>query len=308
MVSNVLVDFSGNYTIENPTPITQTIYIQFQFPAAGASYTNFSCTVNGIPSAESNKTKDGLVDAVTLSPGATATFAVAYTSRGTDRWSYSFGDASRIRNFHLVMTTDFSEINFPEGTGSCGERDRISDGWNLIWSYPDVINAQGIGMDMPAVLNPGPVTSRISFFAPVSLLFLFAVLILFAMVQGVNLHPMNYFFLAAGCFAFHLLFAYLVDLIPLLPAFAIAAAVSLGLVSGYLYLAAGLRFARVAVVAQFAYMVLFSYSFFFEGLAGLTITIGAIVTLALLMVATAKVSWAEKFAYTGAARVTPRGS
>ncbi|MEY2574891.1 MAG: hypothetical protein QOF80_378, partial [Verrucomicrobiota bacterium] len=47
--------------------------------------------------------------------------------------------------------------------------------------------------------------------------------------------------------------------------------------------------------AQFAYMVLFSYSFFFEGLTGLTITIGAIVTLALLMAATAKVNWADKF-------------
>jgi hypothetical protein len=42
-------------------------------------------------------------------------------------------------------------------------------------------------------------------------------------------------------------------------------------------------------------MILFSYSFFFEGLTGLTITIGAIVTLALLMAATARVNWAEKF-------------
>jgi len=39
----------------------------------------------------------------------------------------------------------------------------------------------------------------------------------------------------------------------------------------------------IGAIAQFAYMILFSYSFFFEGLTGLTITIGAIVTLALLM-------------------------
>ena len=49
-------------------------------------------------------------------------------------------------------------------------------------------------------------------------------------------------------------------------------------------------------VAQFAYIVLFSYSFFFEGLTGLTITIGAIITLALLMITTAKVTWVDKFA------------
>jgi inner membrane protein involved in colicin E2 resistance len=134
-----------------------------------------------------------------------------------------------------------------------------------------------------------------SFFAPVSLLFFFAVLILVGMVRGVKLHPMNYFFLAAGCFAFQLLFAYLVDLIPLFLAFAISAAVSMALVSGYLLAAAGKRFARIAALAQFAYIVLFSYSFFFEGLTGLTITVGAIITLALLMIATAKVNWAEKF-------------
>jgi inner membrane protein involved in colicin E2 resistance len=125
------------------------------------------------------------------------------------------------------------------------------------------------------------------------------------MVWRISLHPMNYFFMAAGCFAFQLLFAYLVDLIPLSLAFVISAAVSLALVSGYLFAAVGRRFAQLAVIAQFAYMVLFSYSFFFEGLTGLTITIGAIVTLALLMAATAKVNWADKFASKTVLRGVP---
>jgi len=41
--------------------------------------------------------------------------------------------------------------------------------------------------------------------------------------------------------------------------------------------------------------VLFSYSFFFDGMSGLTITIGAILTLAILMLASARVDWSEKF-------------
>ena len=81
-------------------------------------------------------------------------------------------------------------------------------------------------------------------------------------------------------FAFQLLLAYLVDLIPLALAFTVAAAVSLALVGGYLRAAAGKTFARIAVPAQFIYLVLFSYSFFFDGLTGLTITVGAVVTLA----------------------------
>lgn len=300
-----LVDFHGDYSLQNPTQITQTIYVRFEFPAIDASYSDFSFVINGAPSTENNKTAEGITEAVTLAPGQSAKFAVAYKSRGTDRWGYSFGDTTRIRNFRLAMTTDFSEFDFPAGTGSPTERARNSEGWNFVWSYPDVINAQAIAMSMPSVANPGPVASRMSFFAPVSLLFFFAVLILVGMVRGVKLHPMNYFFLAAGCFAFQLLFAYLVDLIPLFLAFAISAAVSMALVSGYLLAAAEKRFARIAALAQFAYIVLFSYSFFFEGLTGLTITVGAIITLALLMIATAKVNWADKFRSSAAIRGIP---
>jgi len=297
-----LVDFHGDYSLQNPTPITQTIYVRFEFPAVDASYSDFSFVIDGVPSTANNKTAEGITEAVTIAPGQSAKFTVAYKSRGTDRWGYSFGDTTRIRNFRLAMTTDFSEFDFPAGTGSATERARTANGWNFIWSYPDVINAQAIAMGMPSVANPGPVASRMSFFAPVSLLFFFAVLVLMGMVWGVSLHPMNYFFLAAGCFAFQLLFAYLVDLIPLSLAFAISAVVSLALVSGYLFAAVGRRFAQLAVVAQFAYMVLFSYSFFFEGLTGLTITIGAIVTLALLMITTAKVNWTDKFSSKPALR------
>jgi hypothetical protein len=290
-----VVDFRGAYDLENPTPITQTLYVKFEFPAADASYTDFVFTLDGKSSTDERKTAEGITEAVTLAPGATAKLAVAYKTRGTDRGGYTFGDTTRIRHFNLAMTTDFAEIDFPAGTGSPTGRNALAKGWRLEWSYPDVIGAQPVGMEMPKALNPGPVASRITFFAPVSLLFFFAVLLIAATVLRVSLHPMNYFFLAAGCFAFQLLFAYLVDLMPLLAAFVIAAAVSLALVSGYLLLAAGKSFAHIAAAAQFAYMVLFSYSFFFDGLTGLTITIGAIVTLAILMATTARIDWAEKF-------------
>lgn len=300
-----LVDFRGEYSVQNPTQITQTIYVRFEFPASDASYSDFSFAIDGKPVSGNNKTAEGITDAVTLAPGANAKFVVAYKSRGTERWGYTFGNSSRIQNFRLAMTTDFEEFDFPAGTGSATERARTAQGWHFVWSYPDVINAQAIAMEMPSVANPGPVASRISFFAPVSLLFFFAVLVLMGMVWRISLHPMNYFFLAAGCFAFQLLFAYLVDLIPQALAFGISALVSLVLVNGYLFAAAGRRFAQLGLIAQFAYMILFSYSFFFEGLTGLTITIGAIVTLALLMAATAKVNWGEKLTSKGGLPMVP---
>jgi hypothetical protein len=291
-----VVDFSADYRVENPTPITQTLYVNFQFPAKDTSYENFSFQVGEKVSTNAVATAAGITEAVTLAPGESSTVKAAYRSRGVDRWDYSFGQANRIRNFTLTMATDFRDIDFPGGTGSPGARAPEESGWRLTWKYPDVIGAQAIGMAMPGVLNPGPVAARITFFAPVSLLFFFAVLLILGAVRGVNFHPMNYFFFAAGFFAFQLLFAYLVDLIPLLAAFIIASIVSLALVAGYVRALSDMAFARLAAAAQFAYLVLFSYSFFFDGLTGLTITIGAIVTLALLMYVTAKIDWGERFA------------
>ena len=39
----------------------------------------------------------------------------------------------------------------------------------------------------------------------------------------------------------------------------------------------------------------FSYAFFFDGFTGLTVTIGSIVTLFVLMQATARVDWSQAF-------------
>ena len=96
--------------------------------------------------------------------------------------------------------------------------------------------------------------------------------------------------------AFQLLFAYLTDVIPLYVAFAASALVSVVLVCGYLRAVGGNRLLRIALPAQIGYMVLFSVSFFSDGLTGLTIAIGAVITLAMLMKVTAKTSWKEVFA------------
>jgi len=154
---------------------------------------------------------------------------------------------------------------------------------------------------MPEHLQPGPVAGRISMFAPVSLLFFFFLLFLLTTMRGVDLHPMNYFFLAAAFFAFHLLLAYLVDHIDIHIAFLISSAVSLALVVSYLRLVVGMRFAAVeAGLTQFLYLVLFSYAFFFKGFTGLTVTIGSILTLFVAMQLTGRIRWSERLASASA--------
>ena len=56
-----------------------------------------------------------------------------------------------------------------------------------------------------------------------------------------------------------------------------------------------------AGAAQLVFLVLFSYAFFFEGFTGLAITIGAVITLFVLMQITARVSWDDVFAGGAAA-------
>ena len=64
----------------------------------------------------------------------------------------------------------------------------------------------------------------------------------------------------------------------------------------YLRLVVGIRFAsREAALAQFIYLVMFSYAFFLKGFTGLAITIGSVITLFVVMQVTGRVRWTEKF-------------
>jgi hypothetical protein len=80
-----------------------------------------------------------------------------------------------------------------------------------------------------------------------------------------------------------------------LPAFAICAVVSVGLVVSYLRLVTGARFAWVeAGLSQLVYLVLFSFAFFFEGVTGLAITLLSIASLFVVMQLTGGVNWEKK--------------
>jgi inner membrane protein involved in colicin E2 resistance len=195
------------------------------------------------------------------------------------------------------MRTNFARVDFPDNTLSPTDRRRAGGGWELTWAYRSLLSGFRISMAMPEHLQPGPLAGRISYFAPVSLLFFFFLMWTITTLRGIDLHPMNYFFLAAAFFAFHLLLAYTVDHVSIHLAFAICSLVSIALVVSYLRLVVGLRFAAVeAGLAQLVYLVLFSYAFFFEGYTGLAVTIGAILTLFVVMQLTGRIRWDETFA------------
>src|SRR5205823_844964 len=160
----------------------------------------------------------------------------------------------------------FAAIDFPAGTLSPSGRAAQGGGWRLTWRFDSLVTGQKIGMDPPDRLNPGPLASRITFFAPVSLLFFMAVMVMLGVVRRRSLHPMNYFFLAAAFFSFHLLLAYLVDHVSIHLAFVVSFEVSIFLVVSYLWLVVGTCFAtREAALDLFLYLVSFSSVFYLMG-------------------------------------------
>jgi Inner membrane protein CreD len=203
---------------------------------------------------------------------------------------------NQVKNFSLAMRTDFDQIDFPQSSLSPTQKTQSGPGWDLKWQYASLLSGVKIGMVMPRKLNPGPWVSQITFAAPVSLFLFFFVVFVLTTVKRIRLHPMNYFFIGAAFFSFHLLLAYLVDHVSIHVSFLICSLVSIALVVSYLRLAVGNRFAFIeAGVLQFVYLVLFSYTFFFERFTGLAITILCILTLFVVMQFTGRVDWDTLF-------------
>jgi len=292
------VTFKGTFTFRNPDAEVRELRVHLPLPAENALFDDFVFAVDGRTAVPAGDVSKEMTAVVSAAPGATITLNVQYRSRGLGTWTYAFTGAgvAQVRDFNLALRTNFREIDFPAGTVSPSEMTSTPNGWALAWNFTNMISGQAIGMVLPEKLNPGPFAARVTFFAPVSLLFFLAVMVMVGTVSGTSLHPMHYWFIAAAFFAFHLLLAYLVDHVTVHAAFATATAVSLLLVVSYLRVVTGMRRALLgAGAAQVVFLVLFSYAFFFEGFTGLAITVGAILTLFVMMQMTAHVSWDETF-------------
>jgi inner membrane protein involved in colicin E2 resistance len=298
--STYAVDFAGEYKYRNDTSEPQVVSYHLAFPAQRAVYDGLEMEVDGqrVPIAANEQ--GACVEAM-LAAGETATLRTAYRSQGLNSWRYKLGDGiAHVNNFVLNMTTNFKDIDFADDTLSPTGKQATANGWQLTWRYSNLLSGFQIGMTMPEKLQPGPLAGQISYFAPVSLFFFFFLMFIISTLRNLDLHPLNYFFLACAFFAFHLLLAYLVDHISIHAAMMIASVVSIALVVSYLRLVVGIRFAALeAGTAQMIYLVLFSYAFFWKGFTGLAITVISIVTLCVVMQATGRIRWSEKLKSRG---------
>jgi hypothetical protein len=302
------VRFSARYGYQHVREEPGTLIVRFSFPDPNAIYDRFQFVVNGKDySGELDASNGSVVARVPIAKGQRAQVALRYQSRGLDTWTYRpTQGVARLRDFELTMRTHFADIDFPVQTLSPSSRARSGDGWKLQWKFEQIVSGFGIGMVTPQRLQPGELASALAFSAPISLFFFFLVIYVLATLRRIDIHPINYYFVSGAFFAFHLLFAYTADHLPVEAAFALCSAVSMALVVSYLRLVVSSRFAwREAAFAQAVYLIGFSLAHFWEGFTGLTVTVLAILTLFVLMQLTGRVRWSSVLGATGGVAQSP---
>jgi inner membrane protein involved in colicin E2 resistance len=293
------VSFRGAWVVKHIETEPRELLVSFALPDKSGIYDDFRFVVDGVDLAPNLRPKDGVVSTtIPVKPGQSVAFEVGYRSRGMQEWTYHpTNEVGQIEDFALKMKTDFSQIDFPKLTMSPSKKVAAGSGYELEWNFTRLVAGYGIGMVMPTHIQPGELAAHMSFSAPISLgLFLIFIYVI-TLLRKVEIHPINFLFVAAAFFAFNLLFSYTADRLPVEAAFGISSAISVGLVASYLRLVVGPRFALVeAGLAQLLYQVGFSMAHFFEGITGLSITLLVVLTLFLLMQLTGRVSWSTVFA------------
>ncbi|HEY1335141.1 MAG TPA: hypothetical protein VGF31_12850, partial [Myxococcaceae bacterium] len=283
--------FDGRYVVVNDTATKRSVTVSFPLPARGAIYDGFEVLD------EKGQTIAAEVDVgaarwvVSLAPSERHSFQVRYRTRGTSEWTYrpAASGGSVIRDFSLEIRSTARGIDFSPGSISPSSAGGDGSGWRGRWEFRSLVGSAPISLSLPQKTNPGPLAARITFFAPVALLFYFFVVGLLAEGRGHRLHPLSWFLIGCAFFADHLLFAYLADHVPLWVALGLSSAVSIVLAVTYAQWLVGWRFAvREMGLAQLVYLVGFSLTFLLKGFTGLSITVGAILTLFMMMQVTGR--------------------
>src|SRR4051812_39159401 len=152
--STYKVGFDGAYSFRNSSDKDQNVTFRLDFPTAQAIYDDLVFTVDGaaVPLSNGKSSASGIV---VVKAKSAALLKVAYKSQGLNDWRYNFtgpvsatgegaNDVAQVRDFSLKMTTNFTDIDFPENTLSPISKTATSSGWALAWTYQNLVSGYQI--------------------------------------------------------------------------------------------------------------------------------------------------------------------
>jgi inner membrane protein CreD len=286
--STYKVQFQGDYELPNALP--EATAFDFPLPAGSGLFNDFEVLVDDKPVLDFSQEEN--VVQVPLPPGAEQ-IRVTYVGRGSGEWWYDFETApGKTRNLQAVVTINFQNVDFIDGSVSPDQRQSTDDGWKMEWNYNNLLTGSKIGIAMPDRSNPGPALINICRYGPLGLMLFFVSLAVCAIAEKTSPHPVHFFLLGTGFFSFHLLLVYLADATGPAAAFGIASVVAVFLNYSYACQALGREFARGRLLpALLLYLVLFSAAFLVEAYRGLLLVILMVFSLYILMRISAKVDW-----------------
>ncbi|MBD3285644.1 hypothetical protein GF359_04220 [candidate division WOR-3 bacterium] len=299
------VSFNATYVFSNPFDAALPAHFNMMLPQDTEleSLDSLEITVDGEIYNEDHNYANGIDWEKNMAPGETHTITVTYNSRGTGNWEYVLSNyRDLIPLFKLHLTTDFVNIDYPEGTMAADTMviDKDEGTADLTWTLKNSITGQNIGVVIPEPVDVGKATANIMYFVPLGLIFFLGIILLLTSIKGTPLHPMHYLFLTGGFFVFHVLMSYLPTLMQemasgVLWAFLISFAASALMTLIYSTL---IRKGKVVIWSTALGIALFQVGFslaqFVPKFRGLILALIIIAGLGIAMGFTARVDWKGK--------------
>ncbi len=290
--------FDGRYAIASDLPQAHELEVSFPLESGSVVYDGF--VVRDALGRELPVTLEQgrAYWTVKLAPGERHGFQVGYQSRGTSRFQYGGdgglgGAAGQAKDFELVMKTNFANVDFPAGTLSPSGHAAKDGGWEGHLEVLEHRHQRAGRRRAAAAAEPGAARLEDHVLRAGRA----AVLLLRrrgARGRAGPEHPPDELLLLR------------LRLLRLPPALRLPArprrdpaelrdrlgGCRSSSSSATRACSPAGRFAvREMAIAQLIYLVLFSFTFFWDGFTGLAITIGAVLTLFVMMQITGRMDW-----------------
>lgn len=284
--------FTGDYATENP--FDRDVDVAFVFPISleknKVLLSRLAFKVNGAAApVELGKGGDKLLWTGRLKPGERLAFQVAFEGRGLDAFTYALDPGAPARDVALTIDIHGGDnFDYADGVVPATEVERTGDVTRLRWRFDSLESGIPIGVVLPSERSFDAIIATFVARSWAGFLLLFAGLVALCLHHGRPPRIFESYLFAAAYALFFVLVAYFAAYLHFYAAWALALAITAGLLCGYatLLLPRGAWKPVAGLVASC--LALPTLAVILQGYTGLIYTLEALGLVAALMVASAR--------------------